>query len=76
MAKAEARNESLSHLWEECWSEQQLAQASLAESTQEAIIRQCGQCNDHGDTEGSGCTKNDQKRQRQPYFEAVFTSYR
>lgn len=53
MATAQADDEDLSYLREECRTEQQLVETSFAEGPQEAIIGQCRQCHDNGDTEGA-----------------------
>lgn len=53
MATSQTDDEDLSNLWEESRTEQQLFETSFAEGTQEAIIGQCRQCHDDGDTEGA-----------------------
>ena len=35
-------NEGVSHLWQECWSQQQLTEAPPSEETQEDILWECG----------------------------------
>lgn len=75
MASAKTNDESMSNLWEECWFEQQLTQASFAESTQEAIFRECGQCNDDGDTKSFGCTQNKSRWECKPHTETISLSY-
>ena len=50
MAAQEACNEGVSHLWQECWSQQQLTEAPPSEETQEDILWECGQRDEFGDT--------------------------
>lgn len=58
-------------LWKECYLKQQFFEASFTESSQETIIRQCGQCYDYGDTEGFGCTQNKSRRKCQLDSETI-----
>ncbi len=58
MATTKADDEGLPHLWEERRSEQQLTQASFAEITQEAVIRERGQCHDYGNSKGFDGAQN------------------
>lgn len=71
MATAETTDEGLSNLRKERWIEQQLVETSFAESAQETIIRQCGQCHDYGDTEGTGRTQNKSRWECQPNTETI-----
>lgn len=72
MATAEAKHEGLPNLWKERWPEQQFAEAAFAESTQETIIWECGQCYEHGNTEGLRCTQNKSRWKCQPYAKTIF----
>lgn len=71
MATEETDNESVSYLRKECRVEQQLAQAPFAESTQEAIVGERGQCHDNGNTKGFECTQGESRRECQPYTKGI-----
>uniref|UniRef100_A0A0A9DI70 Uncharacterized protein n=1 Tax=Arundo donax TaxID=35708 RepID=A0A0A9DI70_ARUDO len=76
MAAQEACYEGVPHLWQECWAQQQLTEAPPAEGTSEDIVRECGQCNDLGDTESIRGDKGWSGRQRQPYAEITIAHRR
>ena len=71
MATEETDDESVPHLWKECWLEQQLAQAPFAEGSQEAIVGERGQCHDDGNPKGFERTQDEPRWKCEPYTEAI-----